>query len=75
MSKLKTVTVYSFVMTDYWPETSYLSPFKATKEAIRHSYGAEVLEATAEDVAISSLDDQGRYRRVATGWGELASTC
>ena len=34
--------------------------------------GKEALEATAEEVAPDALDAQGRYRRVATGWGELA---
>ena len=32
---------------------------------------ARVLEGTGEDVPLSELDAQGRYRRIATGWGEL----
>jgi hypothetical protein len=31
------------------------------------------MEGTAELVDAEALDEQGRFRRVATAWGELAT--
>jgi hypothetical protein len=33
---------------------------------------AEIVEGTGQEVLRSELDNEGRYRRIATGWGELA---
>ncbi|MEO8297548.1 MAG: hypothetical protein ABI574_07025 [Burkholderiales bacterium] len=63
------VTVYNFLVHD-GAESSRASTFKTTREVIQ-TVGGEVLESTAEEVPAEALDDQRRYRRVATGWGEL----
>lgn len=69
-----TVTVYSFLV----PDLAYLddgggrvSSFKATRDAIIKQHGGHVLEGTAQPVGRDELDAQGRYQRVATGWGDL----
>lgn len=71
MEAVDTVIVYSFHLFGADPEDFELAPFKATREAIAGLYGGRVLEGTAEHVDVGALDRQGRYRRVATGWGEL----
>lgn len=67
-----TVTVYSFRVFD--PETREMevATCKATREAISSMGRAEHLPATAEVVPRDALDTQGRFRRVATGWGEFS---
>lgn len=65
------VTVYSFIVYD-GAESVQASVFKTTRNVIDTIAGAEVLEATAEEVPLEALDGRHRYRRVATGWGELA---
>lgn len=72
MHAVPTVTVYSFHVFDLDIESNHLSNFKAAREAIVERYHGEILEGTAETVELSSLDPEGRYRRIATGWGELA---
>ncbi len=66
-----TVTVYYFETYD--PETAQQVPsaFKSTRTEIEHTFAGVVLEGTAEVVSFDELDDQHRYRRVATGWGAL----
>lgn len=64
------LTVFSFRVYDMSTRTWRLSGYKATREVIAHM-GGEVLEGTAEEVPPVVLDERGRYRRVATGWGEL----
>lgn len=71
MNDSKTVTVYCFRMLDSGIETARQVGFKATREQIAALRSAEILEGTAERVPTSELDSQGRYRRIATGWGEL----
>lgn len=66
------VTVYSFCLYDLDSRSMRQLPYKLQRPAIEAINGAELLEATAEEVAAEALDAQGRYRRVATGWGELA---
>jgi hypothetical protein len=51
-------------------EASQLSRYKAARETIAR-LGGRVIEGTGEEVPVSALDAHGRYRRVATGWGEL----
>lgn len=63
-------TVFSFRVYDTSTRTWRLSGYKATREVIARMSG-EVLEGTSEVVSRSELDDRGRHRRVATGWGEL----
>lgn len=72
MGEVETVTVYAFRLLESDPEDFRLAAFKATREAVVEQHGGEVLEGTAEEVALDQLDSQGRYRRIATGWGALA---
>ncbi len=71
MSEYKTVTVYSFQVVDFGPERTRLAAFKAPRELILSKFQGEPLEGTGEEVPVAELDAEGRYRRVATGWGEL----
>lgn len=71
MDEVETVTVYAFQLAESAPEDFRLAPFKATREAVVDLHGGEVLEGTGEEVALDQLDSQGRYRRIATGWGAL----
>ncbi|MES2718730.1 MAG: hypothetical protein V4795_23430 [Pseudomonadota bacterium] len=45
---------------------------KATRDAIAALRLAEHVPGTGEPVLRQSLNAQGRYRRLATGWGALA---
>ncbi|HSW04097.1 hypothetical protein [Aquabacterium sp.] len=65
-----TVKVFSFYTDGAHVENPTVSTFKATPAAIR-KLGGSVIEATGEEVALSELDQHGRYRRLATGWGAL----
>lgn len=67
----QTVTVYNFLVLDSGYETAPFSAFKASRQAIKETFGGDPLEGTAETVSKADLDAQGRYRRLATGWGEL----
>ena len=66
-----TVTVYAFHLPEPSLECPSIAGFKAPRDAIESRFGGEVLEGTAESVPADELDAEGRYRRVATGWGEL----
>ena len=66
-----TVTVYNFRVFDAHAHEMRLATCKAPLEVIASMFGGEPLEGTAHEVAVSELDDQGCYRRIATGWGEL----
>ena len=72
MEQQDTVKVYSFRVFDPSAMEMCISKYKATREAIVSHLGGEVLEGTDHSVSPGELDDQGRYRRIATGWGELA---
>jgi hypothetical protein len=71
MNHPQQVTVFAFRIVDAGPEAVSISSFKASREAVVERYRGEVLEGTAEVVLADELDAEGRYRRVATGWGEL----
>ena len=62
------VTVYSFDVFD--TEGRSYVPFKATREDIASRYHGALIEGTAEQVPLSALDAQGRYRRWPVGWDE-----
>jgi hypothetical protein len=64
------VKVYAFRVAGSHVESPRLVNFKASMETIRRLEG-EVMPGTEEAVARSELDGDGRYRRVATGWGEV----
>ena len=71
MSDSPTVTVYNFQLLDQGIEMPRQTNFKATREQIAALHNAKILEGTGEQVPKSELDSQGRFRRIATGWGEL----
>jgi hypothetical protein len=66
------VKVFNFWTLDKSVETPKMAPFKATREAIRDTWRGRVAEGTEQLVDASDLDGNGRYRRVASGWGELS---
>ena len=65
------VTVFNFEILARGIESAQLAAFKATRGHILNIAAARVLEGTAERVPAAALDAEGRYRRIATGWGEL----
>lgn len=71
MDASKTVTVYNFSQFEIGSDTPVVSSFKAQRQAIAKTFKGQVLEGTGEDVPESELDHDGRFRRVATGWGSL----
>lgn len=70
MDQTKTVRVFSFKLYDTQTRQFRLMGYKAARDAITR-LGGQVLEGTAEDVSRAALDERGRYRRIATGWGQL----
>ena len=65
------VTVYNYLSFDGAQRSPFPAPFKAPRERIEKALNGKVLEGTAETVLASQLDEEGRYRRRATGWGDL----
>lgn len=70
MDKPKTVKVIAYRVLDSQAGDMLLSRHKAVRDHITR-VGGEVIEGTEEDVPSGDLDELGRWRRVATGWGEL----
>jgi hypothetical protein len=64
------VTVFAFEVFDLETRDYRLSRYKASRELIG-KWGGRLLEGTGEKVDPGELDRHGRFRRVATGWGEL----
>jgi len=71
MEHSESVKVYSFRVFDVDANEHCVVGHKATRDAIVSRFGGEVLEGTGQEVSPAELDQHGRYRRVATGWGEL----
>jgi hypothetical protein len=71
MTAQEITTVFSFQTYDSQTHGMVLAPFKAERGVIQKRYSGEVLEGTGQEVPRHALDNEGRYRRVATGWGEL----
>jgi len=71
MNDTQTVTVFHFQTLDDGVEMARMAGYKATREQIAAMHSAKILEGTGERVPTSELDDQGHYRRMPTGWGEL----
>ena len=71
MEHTSTVKVYSFQYFDVDAKLWRISNYKATRGAIVSHLGGEPLEGTEHEIDPAELDGQGRYRRIATGWGEL----
>lgn len=72
MEDVETVKVYSFRVFDHDIGAMRHAAYKASRETIASRLGGEVLEGTEQEVLSGELDEHGRYRRVATGWGELS---
>ena len=71
MDASEIVTVYNFSQFELGSDTPVVSGFKAQRQAIAKVFKGQVLEGTGEEVPTSELDEEGRFRRVATGWGSL----
>lgn len=71
MESSDVVTVFNFRKVESGSDLPLIAPYKATREAIVDRLKCVLLEGTGEEVATTLLDDQGRYRRIATGWGDL----
>lgn len=67
----KLVTVFGFSMFDADSGGRLPAAFKAPRSVIEHDFQGVVMEGTAELVDAEALDEQGRFRRVATAWGDL----
>jgi len=65
------VTVYAFEYFDVNVGDTIVPPFKATDGAIRAIFKGKPLPLTGEAVDESEVDHEGRWFRVATGWGQL----
>lgn len=65
------VLVFNFRLVDGHVENRHVAPYKATLDSIR-ALGGEPMPGTEEGVAADEVDSKGRYRRIATGWGELS---
>lgn len=66
-----TVPVYSFRVFELDAEAYHVASFKAPRHVIAERFHGDVLEGTGVEVDADELDEYGRYRRVATGWGAL----
>jgi hypothetical protein len=71
MESSELVTVFNYRKFEAGSDVPLIAPYKATRDAIVERLKCELLEGTGEQVPSVALDEQGRYRRVATGWGEL----
>ncbi len=65
------VTVYNFRLVKLGHESVRSSHFKATREAIRRTFGDDPIEATAEEVDAAEVDADGTFRRLQSQWGTL----
>lgn len=70
MKATDSIVVYSLRLYPAQPENLEVAGFKAPLDLIR-ALGGEPIAGTGQSVPRSELDRQGRYRRIATGWGEL----
>jgi hypothetical protein len=68
--KSQSVAVFNFRLAQGHVENQHVALYKATLARIR-ALGGEPMPGTEEGVAAEDIDAMGRYRRVATGWGEL----
>jgi hypothetical protein len=67
------VTVFQFSEFESGSDKPVVSTYKATRDTIVNALRCQVVEGTGEEVARVAIDSKGRFRRVATGWGELPS--
>ena len=71
MKRAGTVEVFSFCVFDFEAREMRLTRYKASRDVIVTAFGGEVVEGTGQDVSPAELDEHGRWRLVATGWGAL----
>jgi len=71
MQEQETVSVFSFRVFDVDAGEMRISKYKATRESIASHFGGELLKGTEQLVSVEELDGNGRFHRIATGWGEL----
>jgi len=74
MNTIDLVTVFYFSRFELGSQTPAISSYKATRETIETRLKGKVLEGTGEKVPRDAIDREGRFRRIATGWGDLPST-
>lgn len=72
MSDSEAVKVYNFWTFERGAELPPLAPFKATRDSIEKVWKGRIADGTDQFVEAAELDKLGRYRRIASGWGELA---
>jgi hypothetical protein len=70
VNPVDTVEVVAFRMFDLAAKEMRHVSYKTTRDVVARVRG-EALEGTAEQVPRDLLDEQGRYKRIATGWGAL----
>lgn len=70
MQDQQTVKVHGFRHLGEHTKIFEVAPFKATIEKIQ-ALGGQPLLGTEQLVSVAELDQEGRYRRIATGWGAL----
>jgi len=73
MNTSDSVTIFNFSRFELGSDAPTVSPYKAPRDIIEKALKCKVLEGTGETVPRDALDSKGRYRRVATGWGEFPS--
>ena len=71
MEESTPVKDYNFWTCEKGTESPMLAPYKATREAIAELWFGRVADGTEQVVTTADLDAKGRFRRIATGWGEL----
>lgn len=72
MEDFETVKVHAFRIFDADIGAMRHATYKATRMTIATRLSGEVLEGTEEEVPSDELDEHGRFRRIATGWGVLS---
>ena len=63
--------VYRSYYSDQISDANHRFTVDLTAHVRMNPRRGDILEGTHEDVDVSALDQHGRYRRIATGWGEL----
>ena len=68
----RTEVVYNYWVSDGGSTGQSVSTSKASLATIREQLHSEPLMGTAETVAVALLDEQGHYRRTASGWAAVS---
>jgi hypothetical protein len=71
MSDSDLTTVFSFHLYEGYAEKPEVAAYQATPDHIAR-LGGTIIEGSQRQVAVDELDELGRYRRIATGWGALS---